>query len=318
MAKSKDATIKDQGEEILFLQAQLALQTGQEMPASLQKNTRLAHKVIADARKALQQQGISIVSPQQGSYGPPTSGTGSPSEGAPMPALKAPPPQVAAATTQFSNQLAPTGGVEYSISEAIANPSQVAAAASAKQEFRTLIRKAIRNKVYRKCKLVVGEKTALVLTEMVLDSLQIARFQGNDPETKARKGEWCKKWKKLCCQTLNLVRGYAQGRLRAAFEDYRKTNGVYVTIKDLKNCAFRLLDPNNQQHVKLMAWYVDQWLSKGTANESDWSEEKHRYTTISEAKPPAGTAKDLYMPPSTEAMSLCLAENNETRWPRHV
>ena len=187
---------------------------------------------------------------------PPTSGTASPAEGATMPALKAPPPQLTAPTTQFSNQSAPTGGVEYSISEAIANPSQVAAAASAKQEFRTLIRKAIRNKVYRKCKLVVGEKTALVLTEMVLDSLQIARFQGNDPETKARKADWCKKWKKLCCQTLNSVCGYAQGCLRAAFEDYRKANGVYVTIKDLKNCAFRLLDPNNQQLVKLMAWYM--------------------------------------------------------------
>ena len=179
-----------------------------------------------------------------------------------------------------------------------------------------LIHEAVKDTTWRKNKVCKGPKSGKRLAEMILDSLDIDQFRGDDPETEAARQEWIEEYQATCTTKLNYVRGYVQGRLKDACHRYRVDhNGHLPPIEWFEKCLMRTIDWNNEDERKFFCWYWDEFLPRAAGNDNDWDDAKRRYATISTAAPP-GFPDELYMTSSTEAMGVTLVKSCYQRWDR--
>jgi hypothetical protein len=177
-----------------------------------------------------------------------------------------------------------------------------------------LIHTTIKNKTMRKIKFAHGNNKERHALEVLKDANLGPNFMGDSPKAVENRDTWVKAYVGMCTSKLNGLRNYAQGQVHKACIKWMEThNGKLPTLDRLEAIISRTLDPNNQDDLALMQWWVEDVLPMAAGNQYDWSDEKKYYMTVSEGAPP-DAPNQKYVTSSTEAIAVAFIENCRDRW----
>lgn len=182
------------------------------------------------------------------------------------------------------------------------------------EHMEKLIHTTIKNKTMRKIKFAHGESKERHALEVLKDANLGPNFMGDSPQAVANRETWVTAYTGMCTSKLNGLRNYAQGQVHKACVKWMDThNGMLPTLDRLEAIISRTLDPNNQDDMALMQWWVENVLSMAAGNQYDWSDDKKYYMTVSKGAPP-DAPNQKHVPPSTEAIAVAYIENCRVRW----
>ena len=172
-----------------------------------------------------------------------------------------------------------------------------------------LIKKCVKEQLWRILKFVKGPKSQQKAAEKVLELLAMEEFRGDSAEMKQRRLEWVIAYGPTVTKEINSLRSYVQTRIKDScikFASRRK--GEFPKVEELVECLTR-----NNPKYDVGIWYWDELVPIATGNTVDWNSAKRHTLKMRNAAPP-NNPKKLYVPPSTEAIIVAMLESNTPKW----
>lgn len=141
-------------------------------------------------------------------------------------------------------------------------------------------------------------------------------FQGKKTSKEVR-DYWIKRYSGVVCSLLNGHRSYVMTNLKNVLHALWESNDKSLPpIEDMKACATRNIDINDEASMNFFKWYWEKWVPQLSGHSANWAPEKRHYLLMSEAAP-EDDPTDLYVTPENEAFGVLVYINNHESWPEH-
>ena len=79
---------------------------------------------------------------------------------------------------------------------------------------------------------------------------------------KDNKKIWKNTYKPVLTAQLNAHRSYVQNRMKDSWKKFHETEGWLPTVEQVKKCALRTINVDDEKEFKVMDWYIMDLLGK--------------------------------------------------------